>query len=112
MAQEQALTVWEEELPEDPKVEQALLFDQQECKPRHVLKKLNQRHRDVCAFIAQGMKRSEIVPLVGYSPEYISMLMTQPLCIAEVARLNAYQASRIEAMFGKAIDVVADAMDK
>ncbi len=102
---------WDGTLPEEAGEEEELVLDRQEMRPRFILKKLKQKHRDACALVAQGMKRELVARITGYTPEYISMLMTQPLCVAEVRRLNEYQANRLEAMFGKTVDVIAEGLD-
>jgi DNA-binding CsgD family transcriptional regulator len=77
-----------------------------------LLKKLRPRHMDVCALIAQGLPNVQVAQITGYTPTYICMLMRQPVCIAYVQQLNESVAARLETMFGKAVDVIATAMDK
>lgn len=75
-----------------------------------VLQKLRPRHKDVCALIAQGVPNVQVAAITGYTPTYICMLMRQPVCVAYVSQLNEAVGMQLEMMFGKAVNVIADAM--
>lgn len=75
-----------------------------------VLQKLRPRHMEVCSLVAQGEKLVNVAAATGYTPVYISMLMRQPVCVAYVSQLNEAVGMQLEAMFGKAVNVIANAM--
>lgn len=75
------------------------------------LKKFTQRHKDICALIAQGLKRKQIADICGVTPEYVTMLARQPKCIQFIQEMNQYAAVQLDAMFVKTVDVINDAMD-
>ncbi len=74
------------------------------------LKQLKPMHRDVCAFLAQGMKHVQVAQLCGITPQYITMLCGQDLIKQEIQRIALVAGTRLEAMFEKSVDVIADAM--
>jgi len=80
--------------------------------PEWVLKKLKPMHLQVCALLAQGMKNIEVAALCGVTKEYVCMLLRQPLIKNEIARVAEITGARLELMFEKSVDVIADAMDK
>ncbi len=83
----------------------------QEGKP-WVLQKLRPRHMDVCSLVAQGVPNTQVAQITGYTPTYISLLMRQPACVAYVSQLNESVGARLEMMYGKAVQVIATAMDQ
>jgi len=76
------------------------------------LKKLKPMHLQDCALLAQGMKNIEVAALCGVTKEYVCMLLRQPLIKQEIARVAEITGARLELMFEKSVDVIADAMDK
>lgn len=96
-----------DDLPEDGGLEASAAQDQ----PRWLLKKLKPKHRDICSLFAQGMKRSDIARLCDVTPEYVTMLMRQPLIVEEVKRMNEYAGLQMEAAFTKAVSVTLEAME-
>lgn len=74
------------------------------------LKKLNPKHLQICALLAQGLKNIEVAAAVGVTPQYIPMLMQQPLIRAEVQRISSIASTRLEAMFEKSVDVLGDVL--
>lgn len=76
------------------------------------LKKLNAKHMQALAYIAQGMQKKQAAAMVGFTPEYITMLLRQPLAIQYIGKLNETVAAQLEAMFGQTVHVIQEAMDK
>lgn len=74
------------------------------------LKALKPKHRQIAALVAQGMQNIKVAAIVGVTPEYVSMLMRQPLIVAEVGRLCEIAGTRMEALFEKSVDVVAEVL--
>lgn len=79
-------------------------------KPAFVLKKLSQKHKQVAALLAQGVDRATIAQIVNIRPEYVTMLSTQPLFLEYIKEMNKFTDARLEAMFGMAVDTVAQVM--
>lgn len=75
------------------------------------LKTLTERHKNICALIAQGLKRGQIAAICDVTPEYVTMLAKQPKCIAYIREMNAFAALQLDAMFTKTVEVINDAMD-
>ena len=80
-------------------------------KPDWVLTELKPNHKSVCALLAQGFKNVEIAKMCDITPQYVSMLWKQPLIKDEVNRLCAIAGTRLEALFVKSVDVIADQME-
>jgi hypothetical protein len=80
--------------------------------PKWEMKKLSPKHQQVGALVAQGMKYVEIGALVGYTPQYITMLMNQPLMRSYIAEKCAVAGTRLEALFDKSVEVIAETMEK
>lgn len=74
------------------------------------LVKLSPKHKQVMALLAQGLDRVSIAALVDLEPEYITWLSNDPLCKAYMEEMNQAVAFRMEALFSKSVDVVADTM--
>lgn len=75
------------------------------------LQKLKPVHRQICALLAQGMKNVEVAKMTGVTKEYITMLLRQPLIKQEIARMGEITGARLELLFEKTVDTIADAMD-
>lgn len=74
------------------------------------LSELKPKHQQVASLFAQGFKNIEIAAIVGVTPEYVSMLIKQPLVRQEIARICSIAETRMEALFDKAVDTVAEVM--
>lgn len=70
------------------------------------LKKLSQKHKNIIALHAQAVSRDDISQAVGCTPEYVSMVVAQPLAREYLKQLNEYMDSRLQAMYGKSVDVI------
>lgn len=75
------------------------------------LKKLNARHRKLAQMVAEGCKLHEIHLETGYTYARISSLKKDPLVKQEIDRLVESHKDRIEGLFGKSVDAVADSLD-
>lgn len=78
--------------------------------PQWQLKKLKPLHKQVASLTAQGFKNVEIAGMVGITPEYVSMLLRQPLVKAYVNEMNSHVETRMEALFEQSVDVIASTM--
>lgn len=78
---------------------------------RWELKVLKPMHRQVASLCAQGMKNVDIASVVGITPEYVSMLLRQPLVKEYIAEMCEVVGVRMEALFEKSVDVIADVME-
>lgn len=86
-------------------------IDGVEEKTPWVMKELKPKHLQICALLAQGMKNVEVAKLTGVTKEYVSMLLRQPLMKQEIARVCEVTGQRLELLFVKSVDVIADAME-
>lgn len=75
------------------------------------LKELKQVHKDVASLFAQGMKNVQIAQLCDITPEYVHMLLKQPLVKAYIAEMCEVVGTRMEALFVKSVDVIADTLE-
>jgi hypothetical protein len=74
------------------------------------LKNLKPMHREVVSLLAQGMKNVEVAAMVGITPEYVSMLLRQPLIKQHLQERCEALGVRMEALFEQSVQVVADVM--
>lgn len=74
------------------------------------LTNLKPKHKQVAALIAQGMKNVDIARLVGITPEYVTMLLRQPVFRSYVAEMCEIVGTRLEALFAQSVDVIAETM--
>lgn len=74
------------------------------------LQKLSQKHKDVLALIAQGVGRTEVAAVCGFTPEYVTWLSKQEVCGAYLAELKQFVDFRLQAMTEQSADVIADTM--
>lgn len=81
-----------------------------EEKEQWLLKKLKLKHLQICALLAQGMQNKKVAAAVGVTPEYITMLLRQPLIKEEVMRLSEVAGVRLEGMFTQVVEVIGDAL--
>ena len=76
------------------------------------LKTLKPMHMQVASLYAQGAKNVEIAAIVGITPEYVHVLINQPLVKAYIAEMCDVVGTRMEALFAKSVDVIAETLDK
>lgn len=74
------------------------------------LKDLKPIHKQVCSLAAQGVRNVKIAELVGITPEYVHVLLKQPVCREYVAKMNAAVGVQLEAMFQQTVEVISGAM--
>ncbi len=74
------------------------------------LTKLKPLHKQVASLVAQGMKNVDIAKLCDITPEYVSMLLAQPLVKEYLQEMCEVAGVRMEALFEKSVEVVADIM--
>lgn len=75
------------------------------------LQELSPRHKQVVSLLVQGVKRELIAQICEYTPEYITWLGRQPLCVAYFKELSEFADQRLVALSDKTVDVLIDAMD-
>jgi len=74
------------------------------------MKKLKPMHMQVASLCAQGLRNVEIAGIVGITPVYVSMLLKQPLVKEYIAEMCEVVGVRLEALFEKSVDVIAETM--
>lgn len=75
------------------------------------LKKLSQKHKTIIALHVQNLTREEISQVAGCTPEYVSMIVAQPLAQQYLAELEKYMDSRLKALYGKSVDAIQQGLD-
>src|SRR5687768_16478854 len=80
-------------------------------KPKWDLKKLSQKHKTIVALHAQGVCRFDIGQIAACTPEYVSMIVAQPLAQQYLAELEQYMDSRLRNLFGRSVDAIAAGLD-
>jgi len=89
---------------------QALALPDEEDYPQSQpweLKKLKPMHQQVAALLAQGMKNVEIAAICEITPQYITMLLRQPLFKQYVSDKCEAAGVRMEALFEQSVEVIA-----
>lgn len=76
-----------------------------------VLKKLKPVHVQICALLGQGLKNTEVAMMTQVTPEYVSMLLRQPIIKQEVARISEIAGTRLELLFEKSVDTIAHVLE-
>ena len=79
-------------------------------KPAWVLKKLTARHKRICALKMSGLAREDIATTCQCTPEYISMLMKQPLIVEYMGGLMKDVDDDLKHLTGQAVDTVRTMM--
>ncbi len=74
------------------------------------LKQLKPLHKNVASLVAQGLKNVEVAAMCNITPEYVSMLLRQPLVREYVAEMCEITGTRLEALFEKSVEVIAETM--
>jgi hypothetical protein len=74
------------------------------------LKQLKPIHRQVASLAAQGFKNIEIAQIVNITPEYVSMLLRQPLVKEYVFQLCDVAQTQMEALYPKVVNTIGDVL--
>ena len=74
------------------------------------LQKLTERHKSVCALLAQGLPRGVVATMCGITSTYIGMLLKQPLCMAYIKELSTIAGVQLESLFPKTVEVISDVL--
>ncbi len=90
--------------------EELQVLEVQDNKLPFVLQALRPKHKEALALLAQGYKNVEVAAMVGYTKEYVSMLLRQPLCIEYIRTMNEAVAVQLEAQFGQVADVINEGL--
>lgn len=76
-----------------------------------VLKKLSQKHKTIIALHAQNVRRADIAEVAGCTPEYVSMIVAQPLAQGHLRDIERYMDSRLQQLYGRSIDAIEDGLN-
>jgi len=76
-------------------------------KPRVILKKLSNKHKHAIALVLQGLSREDVSDAVGFVPEYVTMLLQQPLAKEHIANVNRALDTQLEGLYGKSVEAIA-----
>lgn len=77
---------------------------------QHELKKLGPKHKQAASLLAQGVGREQIARIVGVSPEYVTWLSRQPVFRTYIREMSEFVDTRLQALFDKGVEVLADTM--
>jgi hypothetical protein len=77
-----------------------------------LLRKMTPRHQQICAFMAQGMKRGHIAQACGCTPEYVTMLAKQPLIQQYIRDMCATAGIQLEGQFSAVVDAVGETLQQ
>lgn len=77
---------------------------------QYQLKELSLKHRQVVALIAQGVPRKLIAEAVGFTEEYISWLLRQPLVKDAFKAIEEIADTRLVALAEKRTDAIEDVL--
>jgi hypothetical protein len=74
------------------------------------LKTLKPKHKNILSLIAQGVDRETVAAACDITPGYVTMLCRMPICKQYIAGLNEACDLQLEAMYGKSVKVIDNAM--
>jgi len=74
------------------------------------LQKLKPKHKEICSLLAQGLGRNDISKIVDVTPEYVTMLMKQPLIKEYMGEMAQLAGIQLESMFIKSVDTIGEVM--
>lgn len=74
------------------------------------LRELSPKHRGVAALLAQGTPRHVAAAAFDYTDEYVTWLGGDPLFQQHVREMNKLVDARLELLYEKSVDVIADQM--
>lgn len=74
------------------------------------LKALKPKHKNILALVAQGIDRQTIAAACDITPEYVTMMCRMPICKQYIAGLNEALEVQLEAMLGKTVKVIDNAL--
>lgn len=77
-----------------------------------LLRKMTPRHQQICAFLAQGMKRGHIAQACNCTPEYVTMLAKQPLIQQYIKDMCATAGIQLEGQFSAVVDAVGETLQQ
>ena len=76
-----------------------------------VLKRLSNKHKNMVALSRQGMSRDSVAEYCGCTPQYVTMILKQPLARAYIADLEVHLDTRLRGLYEKSVNVIADVLD-
>lgn len=75
------------------------------------LKKLSPKHKTALSLLAQGLGRQRAAEIAGFTPEYLTMLLQQPLCKDYIEKMSRAVDAQLQSLYAKSVDVLAEAME-
>ncbi len=76
------------------------------------LQELSPKHKGVASLLAQGAGREVAAAAFDYTPEYVTWLGGDPLFIAYVKEMSKLVDTRLELLYEKSVDVIAEGLTK
>lgn len=96
-------------IPEDDE-EEGYLFSET-TPPSWQMKQLKPRHKSIASLLAQGGRNVDIAKIMNVTPQYIYMLSRQPLMKEYISQMCEVTGVRLEALFEKSVDVIAETLE-
>ncbi len=75
-----------------------------------ILQTLKGKHKNICSLIAQGVGRKETAAITGVTPEYVSMLMKQPLCLEYIRGITQAADAQLEAQYSASVEAIGETL--
>lgn len=85
-------------------------WERGEDAPAWELKSLKPMHKNVASLVAQGFKNVDVAKMVGITPEYVGMLLKQPLVKDYIREMNEVVGVQLSAMFEQSVEVIRETM--
>lgn len=82
-----------------------------DLKPGWVLKKLSQKHKHIIALHLQGVSRFDIGSVCGCTPEYVSMVVKQPLAQEYLRQVEAHMDEQLRVAGIRGTEVLLEKLD-
>lgn len=75
------------------------------------LKRLNPRHRMIIALHLNGMTAGSIAKVLGVNPQYVSIVLNDPLVQSTLERIYEDLDEELRALFPKAVEALRDGLE-
>lgn len=74
------------------------------------LQELKHKHVECCALLAQGLANKKVAALLQWTPEYITMLLRQPLIKDKIKEYAEAADARLVALTEQSVEVIAEVL--
>ncbi len=74
------------------------------------LKKIGPKHHEVASLLAQGVGRQQIAEVTGFTPEYITWLLRDPLFREHMRQKSEFVDALVDAQYERVADAIVDGL--